>query len=195
MERAVADDFGVEAEAAAAGEQQVLPVLLGELGRDARGLAIGGAGHDQAVQLLHRPAGALEFDGEPVEQLRVGRGFALVAEILERGDEAAAEEGLPLAVHGHAGGQGVRGGEEPAREGQAVGGRILGQAGQEGGHAGLHFFARVQVLAAVIAHGRPRIGGGALAQDQRRLSAGDPFAQGGEGFGVDGDLGRGLEEA
>ena len=123
------------------------------------------------------------------------RGFALVAEVLERGDEAAAKEGLPLTVHGHAGGQWILGREEPAGEGQAVGRGVLGQARQEGGHAWLNFFARVQVFATVVAHGRPRIGGGTLAHDERGLAARDALAQGGEGLGVDGDLGRGLQEA
>ena len=195
LQRAVADDFGVEAEAAAPGEQQVLAILLGELRCDARGLTVGAAGDDEAVELFHRPAGALEFDGEPVEQLRVRRRFALVAEVFERGDEATAEKGLPLAVHGHTGGQRILRREEPAREGQAVGGGVFGQAGQEGGHAGLHFFARVQVLAAVVTYGRSRVGGGALAHDERGLAARDALAQGGEGLGMHGDFGRGLEEA
>ena len=123
------------------------------------------------------------------------RGFALVAEVLERGDEAAAEEGLPLAVHGHAGGQRILGSEEPAGEGQAVCRGVLGQAGQEGGHAGLHFFAWVQVFAAVVTHGRPRVGSGTLAHDERGLAARDALTQGGEGLGVHGDFGGGLEEA
>ena len=137
----------------------------------------------------------MELDGEPVEQLGVRRGFALVAEVFERDDEATAEEGLPLSVHGHAGGQRILRREEPAGEGQAVGRGVLGQTGQEGGDAGLHFFARVQIFAAVVTHGRPRVGGGALAHDERGLAAGDAFAQGGEGLGVHGDFGGGLEEA
>ena len=46
------------------------------------------------------PSRALdEVDGEPIEQLRMARPFALGAEVGGRPDDARAEEHLPEAIH------------------------------------------------------------------------------------------------
>ena len=55
----------------AAGEQAVRGVLLEQLGRHLRRLAVRAARDDQPVHRLHVPAALAELDGEPVEQLRV----------------------------------------------------------------------------------------------------------------------------
>ena len=194
-ERAVADEFGVEAEAAAAGEQEVLAILFGELRRHDGRLLVRGAGDDQAMELLHRPAGLHELDGEPVEQLRVGRRLALVAEVLERAHEAAAEEGLPLAVDRDARGERVLRGEEPAGERQAVGRGVFGQGREERRHGRRNLLLRAEVFAAMMAEGRTGMGFGALAHHEGGLAARDLFPQVGERLGVDGQFGGGLEEA
>ena len=67
LQRAVTDEFRVEPEAATAGEQEILTILLGKLTRDDGGLAIRAAGDDEAMEFLHRPAGLHEVYGEPVE--------------------------------------------------------------------------------------------------------------------------------
>ena len=80
------------------------------------------------------PAALHEFDGQPVEQFRMHRPFALRAEIVHRLDDAEAEVGLPEAVHGDAGGERIRRDPEPPRQirgdcaGRAAGKR-LGNAG------------------------------------------------------------------
>ena len=125
----------------------------------------------------------------------MGRGLALVAEVLEGGHEAASEEGLPLAVHGDTGREGILRREEPAREREAVGRGVLGQGGQEGRHGGRDLLLRAEVLAAMVEEGRTRVGGGTFAHHERGLAARDLLAEIGEGLGVDGQFRRGLEEA
>ena len=61
-------------------------------------LLVGGAQHHEPVQMLERPAVFDQFDGQPVEQFRVRRGFAVGAEVVGRGDEAAAEVMLPKPI-------------------------------------------------------------------------------------------------
>lgn len=51
--------------------------------------------------------------------------IALGSEVLAGPDEAGAEQALPKAVHGDAGGEGMGGIEEPAGEAEAVAGLIL----------------------------------------------------------------------
>jgi hypothetical protein len=47
--------------------------------------------HDLAMQVLEAPAVLHEVDGQPVEQLGVGRPLASGAEIVGRADETLAE--------------------------------------------------------------------------------------------------------
>ena len=64
----------------------------------------------------------------------MGGPFALGAEIFGSFDETDAEEGLPEAVDGDAGGERIRAGDEPAGEIEAVrDGLVLEDAGDAGG--------------------------------------------------------------
>ena len=102
--------------------------------------------------------------------------FALVAEVLERGDESAAEEGLPLTVHGDAGRQRVLGREEPAGESQAVGRGILRQGWEESRYRRRDLLPGAEIFAAMMEESRTRVGGRALTHDERRLAARDLLA-------------------
>ena len=96
------------------------------------------------------PAVVHEVDGEPVEQLGVGWVFALCAEVGGRSHEAGAEEHLPDAIHGDAGGERVLAHGDPVGEAEAVGRRaVRAAAGQDGGRGGGDFFGRLRVVAAV----------------------------------------------
>ena len=90
-ERVVADHLGVEAEARAARVKAVLRVGGNFLRRGLRVLPVGRGGHEQLQELLHVPALLAERDGQPVEQLRVRRRFALRAEVGGGLHEAGAE--------------------------------------------------------------------------------------------------------
>ena len=98
-ERVVADEFGVESAGILGGEQTVGRIDLLEVGAQAAALAVGLAGDHQADHALHVPTLVAELEGEPFEQFRVRRKFALRTEVIEHGGEAGAVERLPEAVH------------------------------------------------------------------------------------------------
>ena len=131
----VADDFGREAEARAAGEQAVVGVFLEHLGRHRRAALVGRAGHDQLVHRLHVPLAVDEFHRQPVEQLGIARPFGLRPEVLRSLHEADAEEAFPGAVDPDAAGQRVFPVDEPAGEAQAVV-RFAGGHRREGAEEG-----------------------------------------------------------
>lgn len=116
VEELVADNFGVEADAGAAGEEAVFGVGL-EVDRATGGGLLVGLGEDY---FLHEgfdvPTGIDELKGEVVEEFGVAGPHALSAEVLGSFDEAGAEELLPEAVYGDAGGEGVFFFDEPVGE-------------------------------------------------------------------------------
>ena len=175
LERTVTDEFRVEPEAAAAGKQEIFFILLGELARDDGGLAVRGAGDDEAVEFLHGPTGLDEIDGEPIEQLGVRGRLALVAEVFEQAHKAVPEEGLPLTIDRDAGGERVLRGEEPAGEGQSVGWSVLGKGRKECWDGGRDFLLGAEVFAAVVEEGRTRVGSGTFAHHERGLAARNLF--------------------
>ena len=63
-----------------------------------------------------------EVEGEPVEQLGVGGEFAGDAEVAGASDQAGAEDVLPEAIDGDAGGERVVGVEQPSGEAEPVSG-------------------------------------------------------------------------
>ena len=89
--------------------------------------------HHQLVDLLDAPAAVHELDRQPVEQLRMRRLLAHLAEVVERRDDAAAEVMLPEPIDDHARGQRIVRRREPLGERQpparraAVGPRNLGR--------------------------------------------------------------------
>ena len=131
----IAQHPGGQAMAGAAGEEAIFGVDLDEGGGDFGALAVGAAGDDETEEVLDVPAAVHEFDGEPVEQFGVAGFLALQAEVLDAFDEAGAEEGLPVAVDGDAGGQRVVAGDEPVGEVEAIG-ALAGwrSAGEGDGH-------------------------------------------------------------
>lgn len=118
----VADHPGGEALARATGEESVGGIGGEVLAGCHRGLPVGGAGDDEALDMLQVPSGFHEFAGQPVQEIGVGRALGLESEVFRGADESGAEEELPLAVDDHACGQGMRRVEEPAGEFEAVGG-------------------------------------------------------------------------
>ncbi len=66
---------------------------------------VGLRGHHQPVHRLHAPAALDELERQPVEQLRMRRRLAHLAEVARRADDAFAEMMLPDPVHHHARGQ------------------------------------------------------------------------------------------
>ena len=77
------------------------------------------------------------------------RHVALGAEVLARGDEARAEELLPVAVHGDPRHQRIRLVHQPVGEAQPVAGEILRHRRQRRGRSGEDALARLVVVAAV----------------------------------------------
>ncbi len=120
----VAELFGIEPEAWAAGEQTVVGIAGEEIGGDAGRLSIGGGGDEETDEGLGVPAGVAVVECEPVEEIGMTGHFALGTEILGGADEAFAEELLPETIGGDAGGEWVVRAEEPAGEVEAGGGAL-----------------------------------------------------------------------
>ena len=130
--------------------EQPVVRILGELVRRAeRHLAVGGGGQHLPVESLHVPAALAEIDGQPVEQLRVRGRLALAAEIVGGLDDADAENLLPHAIDGHARGERMIFGKEPARETEPVARHRGCHRRQHCRRAGLHAIALLIVRAAV----------------------------------------------
>ena len=144
----VADGFGGQAEAGASCEEAVFGVAGDQIGRGGGGLAIGCGGDHQANHGFDVPVGADEFGGEPVEEFGMAGWFALDTEVLGGFDEAGAEDGLPEAVDGDTGGEGIAGVDKPLREAEAVFGGVGGELGQRRGHGALNLLAGFIVSAA-----------------------------------------------
>ena len=133
-------------------------------GRDRRGLAVGGGGDDLAEEGLLAPALQHELDGQPVEKLRVRRPLALRAEVLDCADEAAAEEGLPVAVGRDVLVSGFSGLYEPPGEAEPVRRLVVGQAAERGRHRRVDALARAHEAAAVPEQGGRPLEARALRQ-------------------------------
>src|SRR5579885_3791518 len=92
FESLVADELGGQAQTGLAGEQDVIGIARHQFGADGGGLPVGGRGNDQALDVFHVPVVVHEFDGQPVQQLGVGRLVALGAEVFGGEDDTAAEQ-------------------------------------------------------------------------------------------------------
>ena len=73
---------------------------------------------------------SMKRSGKPVEQLGMRRQRALAAEVLRRGDDAAAEMHAPDAVDDDARGQRIAAARQPAREAQPIARLIAGKRRQ-----------------------------------------------------------------
>ena len=105
----ITDDVGREALTGAAGQESVVGIDFEELRSELGLLAVGRAGDDEFLKVLHVPTGADEFGGEPVEESRVGGFFALDAKVFRSFDQAGSKVFLPVAVDGDACGERVVG--------------------------------------------------------------------------------------
>ena len=109
------------------GEQAVRGIGLDGAGRrHARGL-VGLRADDLTNQLFERPTLRDKPRGEMIEQFRMARLLAGGAEVVDGGDDAAAEEPAPDAVDQHAGGERIVGRRDPGGE-QQPGRRVAGMA-------------------------------------------------------------------
>ena len=146
----VAEEFAAGAEAGAAGEEAVFGVAFGEGGWGGGVLAVGGGGDEGFEEVFQVPTGVHQVGGEPVEEFGVNGEVTLGAEVFAGADDAGAEEGFPVAVDGDAGGEGVVFGDEPAGEGEAVAGGVLGERVEGDGGGGVDFGAEVLPFAAIL---------------------------------------------
>ena len=163
--------------------------------RASRLLLPDGAEKDLAVDRLDRPATADEVGGEPVEQFRMRRGAAADAEVVGRGDEAAAEVMLPDPVDHH-----------PRREWMARTGEPLGElepaaprgGGRERGVAEhrdkspRHLLARLIGLAATLDAGIGRSPLGHRVGHRHRAFGEEPAQLGSERIGTGFEGGNGA---
>ena len=99
------------------------------------------------------------------------RALALGAEVLHGLHEPGAEVQLPVAVHRHAGGERVRGVDEPAGESEPVGRGVVGHGRERRRNARAHFVEGLVVVAAVEHVREPALG--ALLHDERRRQRAD----------------------
>ena len=126
-EHGVADLLGIEAARGDVPEQAVLGIGELRLRGDGirRGLHVGRAGDDEAVELLETPSIFHEPLREPVEQLGVRGLLAERAEVARIHREAVAEVELPHAVHDDARGERILRLGEPACERAAAARAVL----------------------------------------------------------------------
>ena len=96
------------------------------------------------------------------------RGRPLVSEILERRHDAAAEEGLPLPVDRHPGGERMTSRHEPLGQRQPIGGSALRQAGEKRRHGRGDLLPGLCVFPAMAEECLPRVVGRALTENERR---------------------------
>ena len=133
----IANEFGIDAEAALAGEFAVVRIGGEEFRGDRGDLAVGVTGDDAADHPLHIPAAVHEFAGEPIEEGGVGGGFSLGAEVIEHLAEAGTEELFPETIHDRASGEGIFAGDQPLGEIESGGiaafdfwlGEVVGEGG------------------------------------------------------------------
>ena len=126
-EQAVADGLGPQPLQRHVGEQAVRGVGLNGTGRRHAHALVGLRSDDLADQLLERPALRDKPGGEMIEQFWMARLLAGDAEVVDGGDDAAAEEPAPDAVDQHAGGERIVGGGDLGGE-QQPGRHIAGMA-------------------------------------------------------------------
>lgn len=148
VEELVADDFGVEADAGAAGKEAVFGVGF-EVDRiSGGGLLVGLSENYFLDEGFDIPTGFDEFEGEVVEEFWVTGPHALPAKVFRGFNNPSAEELLPEAIHGDAGGEGILLIDEPVGEVHA-GGDFAGgfERGKKGGGVAGDDLAEASVVA------------------------------------------------
>ena len=138
LQRRVPDLFCLDTPASLTGQISVVGITSQELTRSAGGLPIGPAGDHQADEVFHIPTALAELRGQPIEQFRIPRRFALGTKVVDHLGEAGAEELAPVAINHHPRSQRVLGRNQPVGQVQAVqspiGGRLGGwpEVGRDG---------------------------------------------------------------
>ena len=122
MECDIADHLGIGTKARATGEEAIARVALEHGGSGEGRLPIGRTREEGAEEVLLTPTVRHELDCEPVEQRLMSGRRRAQAEVVGGLDQALAEDGLPKPVDGDAGGGGRTGIDQPASEGEAIGG-------------------------------------------------------------------------
>ena len=115
-EELVADDFGVEPGAGAAGEEAVFGVSF-EINRAAGGGLLVSFGEDERLhEGFYVPTGFHELEGEVVEEFWMAGPHALGSEVFGGLHDSGAEELLPETIDRNAGGKGILLIDEPVGE-------------------------------------------------------------------------------
>ena len=155
--RDVAQHLGVEPVVRAASPEFVLGIVHAVAPRGA--LAEGAAVHHEPQHVLEIPASVVQLDGQPIEQLRVGRLLSLQAKILRRANQPRAEDALPDAVDQHTGDDRLLAAGEPLGQAKPVARCALGEGVHRLEHVRLQRLTGGQVvLAAIKQSGLARLG-------------------------------------
>ena len=117
-----------------------------------------------------------KVDGEPVEELGMEGMFALQSEVLGSPHESLAEKHLPKVVDGHACGQRVFLGRQPAREAESCAGFAFRPSGESLRDVGAHLVA---VLIPDATHKDERVARLLALREDHDVE----FTRGGLGFG------------
>ena len=129
-------------------------------------MAIGPGIQEEREHLLRVPATLDELGGEPVEQFGVEGEVSLATELFARAHDAYAKDGLPEAVHRHAGGEGVVAMGNPMREAETVLGRGVVPAGEVGWHAFVNLVAEGLPVTAELYEGLATLIGRKILHDR-----------------------------
>ena len=100
-EGVIAQCLRIEAEPRATGKKAVIRIQFQFSRRYLRALPISRGSQHQLQHLLDIPLGGDEFGGEPIQQLRMHRRYALRAKVLGGFHDARAEHVLPEPVNRH----------------------------------------------------------------------------------------------
>ena len=103
----VADPLGLDAPRREAPQQSAARIHREGLWARQAGLPPGGRGQDAPLQVLQAPTVLDQVAGQPIQQLRMRRLGAVLAEIVGRVDQPHSELMLPHAIDNHPGGQRV----------------------------------------------------------------------------------------
>ena len=162
----VAEHFTGRTEARTTGDETVIGILLVALAVGGGSLAIGSGIQEEREHLLRVPATLDELGGEPVEQFGMEGEVSLATELFARAHDADAEDGLPEAVHRHAGGEGVVAMGNPMREAETVLGRGVVPAGEVGWHAFVNLVAEGLPVTAELYEGLATLIGRKILHDR-----------------------------
>src|SRR5438132_827459 len=98
------------------------------------------------MQMLEAPAAFHQLDGQPVEQLRMRRRFALRAQVFTGADDPGTEISLPDPVDNRSSRRRRLTVDHPAGERQAVYRLVGRQRVKERGRGGSHRLARLEKI-------------------------------------------------